>query len=100
MTVLGSFDLQASWDYGYHLRIGARTFVNVGLVALDVAPVTTPVDPRVRVITPTHPVQCEMNPAGARSEAAKWMARISEVALRRPVPLHETIPQGPRRAVR
>ena len=27
-------------DYGYHLRIGARTFVNFGLVALDVAPIT------------------------------------------------------------
>lgn len=27
-------------DYGYHIRIGARTFANFGLVALDVAPIT------------------------------------------------------------
>src|SRR5580698_2302969 len=26
-------------DYGEHLSIGARTFVNFGLVALDVAPI-------------------------------------------------------------
>ncbi len=47
-------------DLGYHLRVGARTFVNVGLVALDVAPITVGDDvligPNVQLLTATHPV--------------------------------------------
>jgi len=58
-------------DYGYHLRIGARTFVNVGLVALDVAVITigddVQIGPNVQLLTPTHPVD-----AGLRR--AKWEA--------------------------
>jgi len=27
-------------DYGYQIRVGARTFINFGLVALDVATIT------------------------------------------------------------
>jgi maltose O-acetyltransferase len=33
-------------DYGYQIRVGARTFANVGLVALDVAPITIGEDSR------------------------------------------------------
>ncbi len=47
-------------DYGSHLRIGARTFINFGLVALDVAPITigddVQIGPNVQLLTPTHPV--------------------------------------------
>jgi maltose O-acetyltransferase len=58
-------------DYGYQTRIGARTFVNVGLVCLDVALVTigddVQIGPNVQLLTPTHPLQ----PALRR---AKWEA--------------------------
>lgn len=47
-------------DYGENLHVGARTFVNFGLVALDVAPITIGEDcqlgPNVQLLTPTHPV--------------------------------------------
>lgn len=47
-------------DYGSHLRIGARAFVNYNLVALDVAPITIGEDcqigPNVQLLTPTHPL--------------------------------------------
>ncbi|RMI09549.1 sugar O-acetyltransferase [Cellulomonas triticagri] len=47
-------------DYGKHLHIGARTFVNFNLTALDVAPITIGDDcmigPNVQLLTPTHPV--------------------------------------------
>jgi maltose O-acetyltransferase len=47
-------------DYGSHIRVGARTFVNFGLMALDVAPVTIGEDvlmgPNVQLLTPTHPL--------------------------------------------
>ena len=60
-------------DYGYNLRIGARTFANFGLVALDVAPITIGDDgqigPNVQLLTPTHPVEPE--PRRAKWEAAK-----------------------------
>ncbi|WP_435769109.1 sugar O-acetyltransferase [Nocardioides sp. SYSU DS0651] len=48
-------------DYGAHIRIGARTFANYGLVALDVAPITigddVQIGPNVQLLTPTHPVE-------------------------------------------
>jgi maltose O-acetyltransferase len=60
-------------DYGYQIRIGARTFVNFGLVALDVAAVIIGEDvqigPNVQLLTPTHPVEAE--PRRAKWEAAK-----------------------------
>jgi maltose O-acetyltransferase len=60
-------------DYGHHIRIGARTFVNFGLVALDVAPITIGDDvqlgPNVQLLTPTHPVEPE--PRRAKWEAAE-----------------------------
>jgi maltose O-acetyltransferase len=58
-------------DYGSQLRIGAGTFANVGLVALDVAPITIGADvqigPNVQLLTPTHP----LDPA---LRQAKWEA--------------------------
>jgi maltose O-acetyltransferase len=60
-------------DYGYHLHLGARTFVNVGLVALDVAPITigddVQIGPRVQLLTPTHPLEPQAR--RARWEAAR-----------------------------
>jgi maltose O-acetyltransferase len=58
-------------DYGYQLHIGSRTFVNFGLVALDVARVTIGDDvqfgPNVQLLTPTHPTDAELR-------RAKWEA--------------------------
>lgn len=60
-------------DYGDHLHIGARTFVNYNLVALDVAPITIGEDcqlgPNVQLLTPTHPVDPE--PRRNKLEAAR-----------------------------
>jgi maltose O-acetyltransferase len=56
-------------DYGHRIGVGARTFANYGLVALDVAPITigddVQIGPYVQLLTPTHPLD-----AGARR--AKW----------------------------
>jgi len=58
-------------DYGSNITIGARTFVNCGLVALDVAAITIGEDvqigPNVQLLTPTHPVEPE-------ARRAKWEA--------------------------
>ena len=58
-------------DYGYLIRVGARTFANFGLVALDVAPIVIGDDvqfgPNVQLLTPTHPLD-------AASRRAKWEA--------------------------
>lgn len=60
-------------DYGSNIRIGARSSVNFGLVALDVAAVTVGEDcqigPNVQLLTPTHPI--EAGPRRAKLEAAK-----------------------------
>jgi maltose O-acetyltransferase len=57
-------------DYGVYLSIGARTFVNFGLVALDVAPIAigddVQIGPNVQLLT-AHPLD-----AGLRR--AKWEA--------------------------
>lgn len=51
-------------DYGKYITIGARTFANYGLVALDVAPITIGADvqigPNVQLLTPTHPVDIDL----------------------------------------
>ena len=61
-------------DYGYQISIGSRTFINFGLVALDVATITigddVQIGPNVQLLTPTHPVE-----AGLRR--AKWEAARS-----------------------
>jgi maltose O-acetyltransferase len=50
-------------DYGENIHIGARTFANYNLVALDVAPITIGADcqigPNVQLLTPTHPIEPE-----------------------------------------
>jgi len=60
-------------DLGTRVRIGARTFVNYGLTALDVAPITIGDDcqigPHVQLLTPTHPV--EPQPRRDKLEAAR-----------------------------
>ena len=58
-------------DYGYQLHVGDRTFVNFGLVALDVAKIEIGDDvqfgPNVQLLTPTHPTEAELR-------RAKWEA--------------------------
>lgn len=60
-------------DYGYQLRIGVRTFVNFGLIALDVATIEIGDDvqfgPNVQLLTPTHPTDAELR-------QAKWEAAL------------------------
>jgi maltose O-acetyltransferase len=60
-------------DYGRYVRVGARSFANYGLVALDVAPITigddVQIGTNVQLLTPTHPVDPELR--RARWEAAK-----------------------------
>jgi maltose O-acetyltransferase len=60
-------------DYGSQIRIGARTFANFNLVALDVAAITigddVQIGPNVQLLTPTHPIDPE--PRRAKVEAAK-----------------------------
>jgi maltose O-acetyltransferase len=60
-------------DYGSNLHVGARSFANVGLVALDVAAITigddVQIGPNVQLLTPTHPVQPE--PRRQKCEAAQ-----------------------------
>jgi maltose O-acetyltransferase len=59
-------------DYGEYLTIGARTFVNFGLVALDVAPIAIGDDcqlgPNVQLLTAYHPTEPE--PRRAKLETA------------------------------
>jgi maltose O-acetyltransferase len=60
-------------DYGKQIRIGARTFANYGLIALDVAAITigddVQIGSNVQLLTPTHPV--EPGPRRDKWEAAR-----------------------------
>src|SRR5688572_19779948 len=60
-------------DYGTHISIGARTFVNYDCVLLDVAPIrigaACQLATRVQVLTATHPIDPEPRRQGW--EAAK-----------------------------
>ncbi|MER6836837.1 sugar O-acetyltransferase [Streptomyces cellulosae] len=60
-------------DYGGNITVGARTFVNYHLTALDVAAITIGEDcqvgPNVQLLTPTHPV--EPQPRRDKLEAAR-----------------------------
>jgi maltose O-acetyltransferase len=60
-------------DYGYQTVVGARTFVNFGLVSLDVATVTVGADvqvgPNVQLLTAFHPL--EPGPRRDKWEAAR-----------------------------
>ena len=50
-------------DYGKYLTVGARTFINFNLTALDVAAITigddVQIGPNVQLMTPTHPLEAE-----------------------------------------
>lgn len=60
-------------DYGYQTHVGARTFANWGLVALDVARITigddVQIGPNVQLLTATHPL--EPGPRQAKWESAR-----------------------------
>ncbi len=55
-------------DFGAHITIGARSFVNSGLTALDVARITIGEDvqlgPNVQLLTPTHPLDAQARREG------------------------------------
>ena len=55
-------------DYGYRITVGAGTFANFGLVALDVAPIAigdhVQLGPNVQLLTPTHPLDAATRRAG------------------------------------
>jgi maltose O-acetyltransferase len=55
-------------DFGYHVTIGARTFVNFNAVFLDCAPITVGADvrigPNVQLLTPLHELDTERRRAG------------------------------------
>ena len=65
--LLGSFGDESNirppfrCEYGFQIDVGARTFVNVGLVCLDVARVRigddVQIGPGVQLLTPTHPLE-------------------------------------------
>lgn len=58
-------------DYGRNISVGARTFINYNLTALDTARIEIGEDcqigPHVQLLTPTHPVDPEQR-------RAKWEA--------------------------
>jgi maltose O-acetyltransferase len=60
-------------DDGKYIRIGARCFVNFGLMALDVAPIVigddVQIGPNVQLLTPTPPIEPELR--RAKLEAAR-----------------------------
>lgn len=60
-------------DYGLHIRIGPRSFVNYGTVILDCAPVLIGADVQiatnVQLLTATHPLDATTRTSGL--EAAK-----------------------------
>ncbi|MFC7331071.1 sugar O-acetyltransferase [Marinactinospora rubrisoli] len=60
-------------DYGDNITIGAGTFVNYNLTALDVAAITIGADcqigPGVQLLTPTHPLEAQ--PRRDKFEAAR-----------------------------
>lgn len=55
-------------DFGENIHIGARTFVNSGLTALDTARITIGEDcqlgPNVSLLTPTHPLDPQLRRDG------------------------------------
>ncbi|MBU7597028.1 sugar O-acetyltransferase [Streptomyces sp. P38-E01] len=70
-------------DYGTHITIGARTFINFGAVLLDCAPITIGEDvqigPNVQLLTPIHPLEAE--PRRNKWEGAKPIALGDNVWL-------------------
>jgi maltose O-acetyltransferase len=70
-------------DYGSHTHVGARTFVNFGLVALDVAPIRigddVQIGPYVQLLTATHPLERE--PRRVKWESAEPITIADNVWL-------------------
>jgi maltose O-acetyltransferase len=70
-------------DYGYQTHIGARTFINFGVILLDVATIRigddVQVGPNVQFLTPTHPVEAQAR--RAKLEAAKPITIADNVWL-------------------
>ena len=70
-------------DYGYQIHIGARSFANFGLVALDVARISVGDDvqigPNVQLLTATHPLEPE--PRRAKIEGSKPITIADNVWL-------------------
>ncbi|BCW45434.1 sugar O-acetyltransferase [Arthrobacter sp. StoSoilB5] len=60
-------------DYGFNITVGAGTFINYNLTALDVAAIQIgshcQIGPNVQLLTPTHPL--EAKPRRDKLEAAK-----------------------------
>jgi len=88
-VLLGAFGQNAEirpplyCDYGRHIWVGARTFINFGLVALDVATISIGDDvqlgPNVQLLTPVHPVEAEARLA--RWESARPITIADNVWL-------------------
>lgn len=55
-------------DYGENIHIGAHTWINSGLTALDVATITIgehcQIGPNVQLLTPTHPLDPDLRRDG------------------------------------
>lgn len=70
-------------DYGAHISVGDRTFINTGLIALDVAPITIGADcqigPNVQLLTPVHPL--EPGPRRDKWESARSIVLADNVWL-------------------
>ena len=70
-------------DYGFQTHIGARTFVNWGLIALDVGRITigddVQIGPNVQLLTATHPIEPE--PRRAKWEGSQPIAIGNNVWL-------------------
>jgi maltose O-acetyltransferase len=60
-------------DYGYYIRIGARTFINYGAVVLDAATVTigddVQIGPRVQLLTALHSLEAAPRRRGVETAA-------------------------------
>lgn len=60
-------------DYGYQISVGARTFLNYGVVVLDAAKVTIGEDvqigPGVQLVTALHPLESEPRRRGVETAA-------------------------------
>jgi maltose O-acetyltransferase len=79
MELLGAFGKDSEvrpplqCDYGYQTTIGARTFVNWGVIFLDVATITigddVQIGPNVQLLTATHPL--DPGPRRDKWEAAE-----------------------------